>query len=483
MTNLDNILLLTDSYKVTHHRQYPPGTRHVYSYFESRGGRFPETIFFGLQYFLKKYLLGKVVTEEKIRMAESILGRHFAGQELFHKKGWLHIAKKHNGRLPVRIKAVPEGTSVPTGNVLMTVENTDPDCYWLVNYLETLLVQVWYPSTIATHSGFLKKRILRSLQETGSPDELEFKLHDFGFRGVSSVETAALGSAAHLVHFLGTDTLAGLVMADEYYHEPNAGFSIPASEHSTMTSWGKENEGDAMENMLDQFPTGLVAVVSDSFDIYKACRDLWGSRLKEKILARDGALVIRPDSGDPLQVLPKLLDILGEAFGTDINAKGYRVLPSQVRLIQGDGVDADAIDRILDALQKNGWSADNLAFGSGGGLLQKFDRDTSKYAFKCSEVTVESRRVEVFKDPVTDPGKRSKRGRLKLVCNPDKSLETLCHTPGDDDCRAAEFRSRPDLLETVFQDGMLKVDHHFDEIRSRAGRVTDRPCAEDTMVC
>ncbi|MBM79294.1 MAG: nicotinate phosphoribosyltransferase [Planctomycetaceae bacterium] len=455
--DFDNITLLTDSYKVTHYRQYKPGTQTVYSYLESRGGAFEETVFFGLQYFLKRYLCGCVVTAEKIDVAEELYSAHFGDASLFNRGGWQHIIDRHGGRLPVTIKAVPEGTVVPVSYVLMTIENTDPECYWLTNYLETLLVQVWYGCTVASQSREMKQTILRYLDETGDPALIDFKLHDFGFRGVSSVESAAVGGAAHLVNFLGTDTIAGIVLAKNYYSASMPGFSIPAAEHSTITSWGQEHEAAAMENMLDQFPDGLVAVVSDSFDIFTACREIWGNQLKDKVLGREGTVVIRPDSGDPSTVVCKLLDILGEAFGSETNAKGYRVLPPQVRLIQGDGIDRQSLGEILQAVKAGGWSADNLAFGSGGGLLQKLNRDTSKYAFKCSSITIDDEDHDVFKDPITDTGKKSKRGRLRLV-RQDGQLMTVADTD----------TSQSNELMEVFRDGDLLQEYSFGEIRERA---------------
>ena len=271
-----NLLLLTDSYKITHWKQYPPGTEQIYSYFESRGGDFPSVCFFALQYYLSRYLEGQVVTAAKIDEAEGFCTAHFGRTGMFNRPAWEHIVQKHAGRLPVAVKAVPEGTIVPTRNVLMTIENTDPACFWLPNYLETLLVQCWYGSTVATQSAAMKAVLLDYLHRTGDPSLVDFKMHDFGFRGVSSVETAGVGGCAHLVHFKGTDTMAGLVIARDFYGCPMAGFSIPASEHSTITAWGKDHEVDAYANMLTQYPDGLVACVSDSYDIVKAVREYWG---------------------------------------------------------------------------------------------------------------------------------------------------------------------------------------------------------------
>lgn len=451
-----NVLLLTDSYKLSHHKQYPPGTRAVYSYFESRGGQFADVVFFGLQYYLMEYLSGPVVTRDKIAEAAAISRQHFGTDEIFHHQGWAHILERHAGRLPVRIRAVPEGTTVPVHNVLMTIENTDPACYWLTNYLETLLVQVWYGSTVATQSREMKKVVLAALAETGDPTLADFKLHDFGCRGVSSVETAGLGACAHLISFRGTDTVPGLVIARDYYGCPMAGVSIPAAEHSTITSWGKANEVNAFANMLAKFPEGAVAVVSDSFDIFHACAKLWGEELWSDVTQRHGTVIIRPDSGDPVEVVCKVLDILAGCFGAETNTKGFKVLNPHVRVIQGDGIDYHSMKAILDAMKAKGWSADNVAFGSGGGLLQKLNRDTLKFAFKCSSILIDGEERDVFKQPITDIGKQSKRGRLKLL-KTDAGYTTVHeHDAGGDE------------LVTVFEDGMLKRAWGLDEIRKRA---------------
>ncbi len=456
MNALRNLLLLTDSYKVSHHKQYPPKTEVISSYFESRGGEFDYTAFFGLQYFLQEYLT-RLITREQIEYAATFFKDHFGSEALFNRAGWEYILNKHGGRLPVSIKAVPEGSIVPTRNVLMTIENTDPACYWLTNYLETLLVQVWYPTTVATLSREMKKIILRGLQETGDPAGINFKLHDFGFRGVSSVESAGIGGAAHLVNFMGTDTMAALVVARDYYNCPMAGFSIPAAEHSTITSWGRTREREAFENMLTQFPEGLVAVVSDSYDIFNACKELWGQMLYNKVMNRKGTLVVRPDSGVPHEMVPQVLNALGEYFEPTVNQKGYKVLPPQVRVIQGDGIDLEETKLIVQAVKDSGWSMDNLAFGMGGALLQKLNRDTQKFAFKCSAAKISGEYVDVYKRPATATWKASKKGRLKLVAHPDCGYLTLNQNqPGDD------------LLVEVYRDGKVLVNYTLDEIRKRA---------------
>lgn len=455
---LNNICWLTDSYKVSHYKQYPPRTRRIYSYFESRSGSVhPATTFFGLQYWLKQYLVGQVVTAEKIDIAESLVNRHF-GSKVFNRKGWEHILNAHGGRLPVEIKAAPEGTVVGESNVLMTVENTDDEAYWLTNYLETLLVQVWYPSTVSTQSRAMKKVILQYLAKTGDTSLIDFKLHDFGFRGVTCPEQAAIGGASHLVNFKGTDTLPGLVLLNKFYHEECGGFSIPAAEHSTITSWGRDHEVDACRNMLEQYPEGLVATVSDSYDIYNCCANIWGGVLKDAVLARDGVLVVRPDSGDPPTVVNKVLDILGDKFGATQNKQGYKVLHPKVRVIQGDGIDFKMLDLILSAMEVKGWSADNIAFGSGGGLLQKLNRDTQRFAFKCSSAVIGDEVRDVYKQPITDGGKKSKAGRLKLVWSEDGAHGKVLQTVPESD-------PRPDQLQFVFRNGELLVDQTFAQIQ------------------
>lgn len=457
-----NTVTLTDSYKFSHAEQYPPGTEKVFSYFESRtGAKYPTTVFFGLQAILKEYLCRPVSISE-VQEAQALVDEHI-GPGRFNRDGWNHILADHGGRLPLRVRAVPEGTVVPTGHVLMTVENTCPVCWWVTNYYETLLVQTWYPSTVATQSRAMKAVLLNYLEETGTPEEIGFKLHDFGYRGSTSVESAGLGGMAHLVNFLGTDTVRGLEYAMRYYNAPVCGFSIPASEHSTITSWGEEHEVDAMANMLAQYPSGLVACVSDSWDVFRATSRYWGEALKPQVLARDGVLVVRPDSGDPVDVVPRVMDLLAAKFGYEPNDKGYRVLNPHVRMIQGDGVTADSMVEILEAVKKAGYSADNLAFGSGGGLLQRLNRDTQRFAFKCSAVCVNGEWRDVFKRPATDHSKASKPGRLTLYRN--KRGAFINAEPGSWGMKGyAE-----DALRTVYEDGKLLVEYDFESVRERAG--------------
>jgi nicotinamide phosphoribosyltransferase len=456
-----NIILDTDSYKTSHYRQYPPGAEYVYSYVESRGGAWDRTLFFGLQMFLKDYLCHPV-TMADIDEAEPILLAH--GMP-FNRAGWEHIVRAHGGFLPVEIKAVDEGSILPTSNVLCTIVNTDPECYWLTSYLETALLRaIWYPTTVATNSHMCKGVIRRWLDKTCDDPEAEilFKLHDFGARGVSSRESAAIGGLAHLVNFRGSDTLSAILAARRFYGEEIAGFSIPAAEHSTITSWGRDGEADAYENMLRQFAQQgkLVAVVSDSYDIFNAVDALWGGeRLRSQVQESGATIVIRPDSGNPPDIVLKCVDLLANRFGHSVNHKGYRVLAPCIRVIQGDGINIRSIETILRTLEAAGWSAENVAFGMGGGLLQQLDRDTLKFAMKCSAIRVGGAWRDVWKDPVTDAGKASKRGRFALITE-DGVWATVPRESND-------WR---DMLHIVYRDGRLVREHSLRDIRERASR-------------
>lgn len=466
----ENLILLADAYKYAHHKFYYPGTTQIYSYLESRGGMFDETIFFGLQYFLKEYLQGPAFTQQDLDEAESFLQQVFGRDDVFDKAKFQYILDKYSGHLPVKIKAVAEGTAVPTSNLLMTIENTDPECYWLTNFLETLLMQVWYPCTVATLSNQIRKIVTRFYSQTateGATARIDFVLNDFGFRGVSSVESAKIGGAAHLINFSGSDNLAGSGMAINYYNATKVyGLSIPATEHSICTLLGRDGELEIFKHVLRSFPTGTIACVSDSFNIFKACREYWGGELKEEILNRQGTLVIRPDSGDPIMTLLEIFKILFETFGFTCNSKGYKVLPPQVRVIQGDGVNYAEIINIYNVLKANGISAENLVLGMGGALLQKVDRDTQKFALKCSSAVINGQEVAVEKSPtemdaqgnITPSFKKSKAGRLKLV-----KINGIFKTVNEQ-----EHIELADELHTVFENGKLLNTITFEQVKANA---------------
>jgi nicotinamide phosphoribosyltransferase len=457
-----NIILRTDSYKMSMWKQYPKGTSAISSYIEARGGE-TESVFFGLQAFIKEYLLSPI-TMADVNEAEKLITAH---GEPFNREGWEIIVNEYNGYLPITIQAVPEGTVMGTRNVQVQVVNNDSRLFWLTTYLETTLLRaVWYPSTVATMSRKMKIAIAKGLERTSDipvMDQLSFKLHDFGARGASSSEAAMLGGMAHLVNFMGTDTFEGTVGAMKYYNSDMPGFSIPASEHSTITSWGRENELDAFRNMVEQFGSSLFACVSDSYNIWEAVDEKWPS-LKDMILKKGGSLVVRPDSGDPLTVPIEVVERLMKKVGYTVNSKGFRVLPEWVRVIQGDGIDVESLPKIIDNMIAAGLSIDNIAFGMGGGLLQKVDRDTLKYAMKASaRKDSVGNWHEVFKEPVTDSGKTSKKGRLGLIYNcgiGSCSYKTVPEEIADE--------KNKNILRTVYENGVLIVDETFEVIRDRA---------------
>lgn len=472
---MSNIILNSDSYKYSQWNQYPPGTEYVYSYIESRGGEWLETEFFGLQMFLEEYLV-KPITKEDIDEAEAIILAH---GEPFYREGWEYILKTYGGKLPVVVRAVPEGLIIPTKNVLATIENTDPKCWWLTSFLETAILRaIWYPTTVATNSYESKKIILKALEKTGDPTLIDFKLHDFGARGVSSMESAGIGGAAHLVNFMGTDTVTALLYARKYYGADMAGFSIPAMEHSTVTSWGKENEADSYRNMLKTHGKAgaPIAFVSDSYDIYNACSNIWGETLRQEVIDSGAVVVIRPDSGEPSDVVVKCMYLLEKKFGSVKNAKGFRVL-NNVRVIQGDGINHASIRSILFCMEMAGFSADNIAFGQGGALLQQVNRDTLKFAMKCSAIGIREQfelsfqkdeRVvwrDVYKDPVTDSGKTSKKGRVTLWENGGEYQSGVEQPMTWTDKGVGPWK---DALVEVFRDGEIIKKYTFDEVRANA---------------
>lgn len=453
-----SIILDTDSYKVSMHLQYPPGTQYVYSYIESRGGHYDKTLLLGIQAYIRE-VLSKPITQKEIDFADKFWTAH---GEPFNREGWQYILDKHNGYLPVEIRSVDEGTLVPVHNVLATIVNTDPMVPWITTWIETSFLRaIWYPTTVATQSWSIKQIIKKSLEMSGDVTGLPFKLHDFGSRGVSSYESAYIGDMGHLVNFMGTDTAIGIIAANEYYDADlyNTAFSIPASEHSTITSWTRDKEALAYENMVKQFskPGAIYAVVSDSYDIYKAV-DMWGTGLKDLVINGGGTLVIRPDSGDPAIVVPKLLEKLDGYFGSVKNSKGFKVL-NNVRIIWGDGINELSIQTILmRAVSIGGFSADNIAFGMGGALLQIVNRDTQKFAMKCSAAMINGEWVDVFKDPITDSGKKSKKGRF-MVVRENGQIKTV---PYD------ESKADSDIMKVRYNNGKAYNEISFTQVRANS---------------
>lgn len=414
----DNPIFDTDSYKPSQWLQLPEDTARVVAYLEARGiAGEGETIPFGFNYHLRRYMMGRRITMKHIDEAEVEFAIHGIP---FNRAGFERIVKVHNGYWPIHVMSVQEGKPVPRGTPLLVMYNTDPELPWVTTYVETQFLRPWwYGTTVATSSYESKKVIMNAMEAScDNMDKLPFMLHDFGARGVSSLESAAVGGAAHMLNFCGTDTLVALKFINQYYRAQGMsrrifGLSIPAGEHSTMTSWGGAGELAAFKNMMKRFlaPGKLVAWPIDSYDMYNAADNLIGVQLKNEIMASGGTVVARPDSGDATRTLPRLLNSFDVNFGSRVNGKKFKVLPDCIRLIQGDGVTRRSLPTMIDAVLNAGYSIDNLAFGQGGGLLQHVNRDDYRFAFKASlRITKSGECIPMFKDPITDPGKRSKSG-------------------------------------------------------------------------
>jgi nicotinamide phosphoribosyltransferase len=473
----------TDSYRVGHWPYYPPGTTLNYSYNEPRvGGMFPEVTFFGLQYVLS-HIAGEFVTTEKINEAEAVANEHF-GPGVFNRKGWEFIRDNYDGRIPLRVQAIEEGLTVPEGNCLFTIQNLGGEpTKWLTNWFETILSTVWYPTTIATGSREVRKIIAKYLDLTGDINGLDFKLHDFGMRGVSGLEQAAIGGAAHLATgALGTDNMIALHFAKEYYGAKSMpGFSIRATEHSIMTARGEEGEVDVVRQVLDNTPDdAMVAMVGDSYDMMGFVKKILATPdIKARIEARTAPLIVRPDSGTLPQIDVDVFRALEEVFGSSFNDKGYAVLPDCVRMIQGDGIkwyqEEDFLSGnmvwqhtvldILDEFFEQKISADNIAFGSGGGLLQGFDRDSQRFAIKASYAVRDGKPVDIFKRPATDPTKNSKRGLLGVVRNAEGVVTTVSEREAGSDT----------MLRDVFYSGTQMNIMTLDEVRANAALPQTEP--------
>ena len=453
-----NLILDVDSYKVTHFNQYPQNTKKLYAYIEARNLNSEELIFFGLQAFVKKYLLNPI-TQDDIDEAEKFLLSHIG---VFNRDDWEYILNQHGGFLPIEIKSLDEGTVTNKKIPLLDITNTDEKVPWLVTYIETALLRsLWYPSSVATISREIKKIIFRYLDDTCTnfDDQLPFKLHDFGARGVSSYESSRIGGAAHLLNFLGSDTVEGAMFLKDYYDGTDISYSIPASEHSTITAWGKDNENKAHENIINQFllEGKVIASVIDSYDTFETATKIISSELKEKIINSKGTFVVRPDSGKLPDTIIELLNTLSseENFGYTLNSKGYKELPSYIRVIQGDGVDKNSIENILFSMKENNYSAANITFGMGGALLQKLDRDTYSFAMKVSAIHDGIIWKDVFKEPSSDQTKNSRRGRFAIVKNDELEVIDL------------EKLSQTNLLKTRYKDGKLYNETDLKAIRNK----------------
>jgi nicotinamide phosphoribosyltransferase len=468
---MTNFAKRTDGYKPSHWLFMEPGIQETYDYMESRGGEYADMTVFGLQAHCLKYLCGSVISPPEVDQAYRFYSRYYGLDNVFNYRGWMDIATRLGGVLPLEIRALPEGMIVPVRTPMLAYKNTDPSAWWLPGPLEPLLFKTWNTATVATVSQHCKKVLLDGLKETGTEADIIWKLHDFGYRGVSSEESAAAAGAAHLVHFCGTDTIPAIDFVNEYYGDGEVdaygdptympGFSVRGTEHSVMTHRGRKLEAEVVGRILKLCPTGIIAMVGDSYDIFNFAGQILGEQFHSEIIARDGLVVIRPDSGDPVSTMMKLLWILGEKFGWDINSKGFRVL-KHVRTLQGDKNDYNAIYKMVRALTGAGWSLDCIGtFGMGGALLQQSTRDTQQMAVKLSSLTdSEGEWRAVFKDPVTDPGKYSKAGRFAVVIEGGKVVTKVLEQ--------GEPEPPGNLLQPVYRNGVWLKKENFETIRARA---------------
>lgn len=484
-----------DSYKVSMPWQYPANTTRIHTYVEARGSvskpsdmiidslkkylspemlkvfiaenttqPFDKTVMFGLQYILLKYL-STPITRHMVELARANWTDH--GMP-FNYDGWMRIVTEFNGRLPLRVRAVPEGTVVPLRNALITLENTHDDFAWIVTHFETMILRVWYPITVATLSAKIRS-IVKKYLELSSDDlsGLNFKHHDFGARGVSSMESAAIGGAAHLAAgSMGSDTMSAIEMLQKYYMaDAMPAYSIPAMEHSTVTSWTRAGETDAYRNMIRQYskPGKIFAIVIDSYN-YRRAIEIFGTDLKDLLLETGGTLVLRPDSGVPKDVVLEVIELAAKYFGFTVNSKGFKVLPVCIRVIQGDGITLESIPGILQNVIDAGWSMDNLALGQGGGLLQMVNRDTLQFACKCSAALIDGTYVDVYKDPIGDSGKRSKRGVQNLYRH--KVTGEFATLRVD----SVDLSIYEDAMVTVFEDGAVMNLSDLEEVQARSAK-------------
>lgn len=478
-----NPFLLTDYYKVGHVFQYPEKTELVYSNLTPRKSRIKdveEMVFFGLQYFVKEYLITyfnenffqqpkeKVMADYKRRIVTS-LGTHLPSYD--------HISALHElGYLPVEIKAIPEGSKVPMRVPCLTIVNTKPEFYWLANFLETLLSAViWQPCTSATIAHTYRKLLNRYAEETGMPmDFVQWQGHDFSFRGMSSLETAVLSAMGHLLSFTGTDTIPAIDALEQYYNA-NAdveliGGSVAATEHSVMCSGSKDGELETFKRLVTEvYPTGIVSIVSDTWDLWKVCTEYLPA-LKETILSRDGKVVIRPDSGDPVKIIcgdPEgkteaerkgVVELLWDVFGGTITDKGFKLLDQHIGAIYGDSINIERATLICEGLKTKGF-ATQVVFGIGSYTYQYNTRDTFGTAMKATYVVIDGEGREIFKNPVTDDGTKKSATGLLQVKKENGSYVLIDKVSWEEEKQSE--------LKTVFKDGKLVKEYSLQEIRTK----------------
>lgn len=419
------LIFNTDSYKFSHYLGYPPGTTEIYSYAEARGGEYNQVVVMGMQAVVD-LLLNFSINEKQIDEIYELSKAHGVP---FNYEGWKRLFIKYAEpnseehwnadclllkRLPIRIEGLRDGTVANIREPLFAVYNTDPEFPWLTSYLETALLRVWYPITVASRVFSMRKSIRHYFEKTSDTMFDGFGILDFGSRGTTSTEASALGGLGHLASFIGSDNLPAVWLARQVYGSEMPAFSVAATEHSIMTSWGSESEFESFKYLLNNMAPegGILSVVCDSWNIYNAV-EKW-IKLKDQIRKKNVKLVVRPDSGSMHEVLPKILKRLEEGFGYTMNSKGYKVL-NNVSVLWGDGIDENSVADPYAIAMAMGISADSIITGSGGGILQKdLNRDTMKFAFKASNAIVNRESRPIAKNPITDPGKMSKMGKFKF---------------------------------------------------------------------
>ncbi|AUX18270.1 nicotinate phosphoribosyltransferase [Flavobacterium columnare] len=479
-----NPLLLTDGYKVDHRRQYPNNTALVYSNWTPRKSRIEgvnEVVFFGLQYFIKKYIIEDFQTNFFNQPKETVVSRYarrinnYLGE---NQVGTKHIEDLHDlGYIPMVFKALPEGVSVPVRVPMFTMYNTKSEFFWLTNYFETLLsAVVWLPCTSATIAKEYRKVLGTYAQETSSiPEFVDWQGHDFSMRGMGGIESAVISGMGHLLSFTGTDTIPAIDALETYYNANSdaelVGGSVAATEHSVMCMGTTEGEFETFQRLICEiYPKGIVSIVSDTWDLWKVLTD-YMPRLKETILSRDGKVVIRPDSGNPVLILcgnpdgkteqerKGVVELLWDVFGGTTNAKGYKELAPQIGAIYGDSITVERATQICEKLKQKGFASTNVVLGIGSYTYQYNTRDTFGFAMKATYGEVNGEGREIFKDPITDDGtKKSAKGLMKVV------LENGTYQLIDQVSWEEEQQGQ---LKEVFRDGKLIIDQSLSEIRSR----------------
>jgi nicotinamide phosphoribosyltransferase len=475
-------LLESDAYKVDHRRQYPAGTTRVYSNFTNRGSRIEgidHVVHFGLQAFLQAYCIEAFeaffaadeddVAEEYEAAINSILGPNEVGSD--------HVRALHRlGYLPLRFAAVPEGTLVPLRVPSFTIENTLPEFFWLTNFVETVVsASVWHPSTTATIAHRYRGILDAAANRTGAePASVDFQLHDFSYRGMAGTHAAAASAAGHLLSFKGSDTLAALDWVHRYYNGDNGLVlaSVPATEHSVMCAGGQDDELGTYSRLLDLYPSGIVSIVSDTWDLWSVLTDIL-PQLRDRILERDGKVVIRPDSGDPVDILtghqgsyrtpddrtPEekgVIELLWDEFGGTVNDAGYKELDSHIGAIYGDSITPERAERIITRLRAKGFASSNVVFGVGSYSYQYVTRDTFGSAMKATWVEVDGVGRDIQKDPVTDNGlKRSATGRLAVVPGYLRLIQ-----------QATPEQEAGSALQPVWEDGKFLRYQSFADVRA-----------------